>query len=113
MSTTTQHINPFDRVREAKRYDVADMLLTGETVSWNDIIERVGNFSPRTMGYVLRGLEDQGATILRLRDAEHGTLYRYDPSCEYDARFRLSKSDGPDAQRQKKHNAAQSEAAES
>jgi hypothetical protein len=113
VSTTTQHINPFDRVREAKRYDVADMLLTGTTVSWNDIIERVGNFSPRTMGYVLRGLEDQGATILRLRDAEHGTLYRYDPSCEYDARFRLSKSDGPDAQRQKKHNATQPEAAES
>jgi len=111
VSNTATHINPFDRVREAKRFDVAEMLLTGDTVSWNDIIESVGNFSPRTMGYVLRGLEDQGATILRLRDAEHGTLYRYDPTCEYDARFRLSKSDGPDAQRQKKHNAAYSETA--
>ena len=53
------------------------------------------------MGYVLRGLEDQGATILRLRDNEHGTLYRYDPNCEYDDRYRLSKPDGPDAIRQR------------
>lgn len=92
--------NPFNRNREPKRYDVTDMLLSGETISWNDIVTKVGNFSPRTMGYVLRGLEDQGATILRLRDAEHGTLYRYDPDCPYDERYRLSKADGPDAVRQ-------------
>ena len=96
------HNNPFDRVREAKRYDVAEMILTGETISWNEILETVGNFSPRTMGYVLRGLENQGATILRLRDAEYGTLYRYDPTCQYDERYRLSKSNGPDAERQKR-----------
>lgn len=96
-----QHDNPFDRVRDAKRHDVAEMILTGETISWTEILEAVGNFSPRSMGYVLRGLEDQGATILRLRDPEHGTLYRYDPTCEYDERYRLSKSDGPDAIRQK------------
>ena len=96
-----QHLNVFDKHREPKRHDVAEMLLTGETVSWNDILQKVGNFSPRTMGYVLRGLEDQGATVLRLRDAEHGTLYRYDPDCEYDERYRLSKPDGPDAHRQK------------
>ena len=63
-------------------------------------MEKVGNFSPRTMGYVLRGLEDQGATILRLRDKEFGTLYRYDPDCKFEERYRLSKTDGPDAQRQ-------------
>jgi hypothetical protein len=96
-----KHSNPFDRNREPKRYDVAEMILTGETISWNDIQQKVGNFSPRTMGYILRGLEDQGATILRLRDPEHGTLYRYDPSCEYDSRYRLSKADGPDAKRQR------------
>lgn len=96
-----QHTNPFDRNREPKRYDVAEMILSGETISWSDIQEKVGNFSPRTMGYILRGLEDQGATILRLRDAEHGTLYRYDPSCHYDERYRLSKADGPDAKRQR------------
>lgn len=108
---TTKHSNPFDRVREPKRYDVAEMLLTGETISWNDIVTKVGNFSPRTMGYVLRGLEDQGATILRLRDAEHGTLYRYDPTCNYDERYRLSKADGPDAIRQR-GNGTDSETAE-
>lgn len=97
----TKHKNPFDRQREPKRYDVAEMILTGETISWNDILGKVGNFSPRTMGFVLRGLEDQGATILRLRDPEHGTLYRYDPTCAYDERYRLSKADGPDAQRQR------------
>lgn len=98
---TLVHRNPFDRNREPKRFDVAEMLLTGNTVSWNDIVAKVGNFSPRTMGYVLRGLEDQGATILRLRDVEHGTLYRYDPTTPYDNRYRLSKADGPDAKRQR------------
>lgn len=94
-------INPFNPSRDPKRHDVAQLLLSGETVSWNDIVSTVGNFSPRSMGYVLRGLEDQGATILRLRDNEHGTLYRFDPTCEYDERYRLSKSDGPDAHRQR------------
>jgi hypothetical protein len=93
--------NPFDKNREPKRFDVADLLLTGKTVSWADICALVGNFSPRSMGYVLRGLEDQGATVLRLRDPEHGTLYRYDPTTMYEERYRLSKSDGPDAKRQK------------
>ena len=92
--------NPFDKHREPKRYDVAEMLLTKETIAWTDILEKVGNFSPRTMGYILRGLEDQGATILRLRDKEYGTLYRYDPDCKFEERYRLSKTDGPDAQRQ-------------
>lgn len=96
-----QITNPFHPSREPKRHDVAEMLLKGETVSWNDIVTLVGNFSPRSMGYVLRGLEDQGATILRLRDNEHGTLYRYDADCPYDERYRLSKSDGPDAHRQR------------
>ena len=93
--------NPFDKAREPKRYDVAEMLLTKETISWSDICDKVGNFSPRTMGYVLRGLEDQGATILRLRDSEYGTLYRYDPECKFEERYRLSKRDGPDADRQR------------
>tara|TARA_R110002110_G_scaffold51701_1_gene151358 strand:- start:7754 stop:8095 length:342 start_codon:yes stop_codon:yes gene_type:complete len=92
--------NPFDKHREPKRYDVAEMLLTKDTISWADILHKVGNFSPRTMGYVLRGLENQGATILRLRDREHGTLYRYDPECRFEERYRLSKPDGPDADRQ-------------
>ena len=92
--------NPFDKHREPKRYDVAKMLLTQKTIAWTDILEKVGNFSPRTMGYVLRGLEDQGATILRLRDKEYGTLYRYDPDCKFEERYRLSKTDGPDAHRQ-------------
>jgi len=102
-----EHQNPFDKNREPKRFDVTEMLLTGETVSWNDIITKVGNFSPRTMGFVLRGLEDQGATILRLRDPEHGTLYRYDPTCSYDERYRLSKPDGPDAKRHQADDEAQ------
>lgn len=101
VAIVSEHENSFDRIREPKRYDVTEMILSGETISWNDILTKVGNFSPRTMGYVLRSLEDQGATVLRLRDAEHGTLYRYDPSCEYDDRYRLSKPDGPDAVRQR------------
>ena len=99
--STAGHLNCFDRIREPKRHDVAEMLLSKETISWDDILNKVGNFSPRTMGYVLRSLEDQGATVLRVRDAEHGTLYRYDPTCEYEDRFRISKADGPDAIRQR------------
>lgn len=105
--------NPFDSVREAKRHDVAELLLTGTTVSWSEIVQKVGNFSPRTMGFVLRGLEDQGATILRLRDPEYGTLYRYDPTCAYDERYRLSKAFGPDALRQRRIGSGEEEEAES
>ena len=93
--------NPFDYHDEPKRHDVADMLLSGDTVSWDDILEQVGNFSARSMGYVLRALEDQGVTLLRLRDVEYGTLYRFDPTTEFEDRYRLSKSDGPDAVRQR------------
>jgi DNA-binding transcriptional ArsR family regulator len=93
--------NPFDRLRDPKRHDVAEMLLSKKTTAWTEILNKVGNFSPRTMGYVLRALEDQGATILRLRDSEYGTLYRYDPECPFEERYRLSKNDGPDAQRQR------------
>ena len=93
--------NPFDSNKDPQRYDVAEMLLAGDTISWDDILERVGNFSPRSMGYVLRGLEDQGVTLLRLRDNEYGTLYRFDPNCEFEERYRLSKNDGPDADRQR------------
>ena len=94
-----KHTNPFNKEAEPSRYEVAELLLSGETVSWNDIVNKVGKFSTRSMGYVLRGLEDQEATILRLRDPEHGTLYRYDPMCTYDERFRLSKTSGSDANR--------------
>ena len=97
----TAPFNPFNSAREPKYHDVAELLLSTETISWNDILHTVGNFSPRSMGYVLRGLEDQNLCILRLRDNEHGTLYRYDPECEYDERYRLSKSDGSDGSRRK------------
>ena len=97
--------NPFDKNREAKRHDVAELLLSGETVSWAEINEQVGHFSPRSMGYVLRALEDNKITLLRLRDPELGTLYRYDPTTDYEERYRLSKSSGPDAKRQQEHEA--------
>tara|TARA_Y100000310_G_scaffold103833_1_gene102188 strand:+ start:221 stop:586 length:366 start_codon:yes stop_codon:yes gene_type:complete len=101
MGDTPVPDNPFDKIREPKRWDVAEMILSRETVSWQDILKKVGNFSPRTMGFVLRALEDQGLTILRLRDSEYGTLYRYDPECRFEERYRLSKANGPDAQRQR------------
>jgi hypothetical protein len=97
----TSKLNPFDKNREPKRHDVAELLLSGETVSWTEITEAVGHFSPRSMGFVLRALEDNKVTLLRLRDPELGTLYRYDKATEYEERYRLSKSDGPDAKRQR------------
>ena len=97
----TKAKNPFDKNREPTRHDVAEILLTGETISWTELCEQVGHFSPRSMGYVLRALEDNQVTVLRLRDPELGTLYRYDPSTQYEERYRLSKPDGPDAKRQK------------
>lgn len=93
--------NPFDKNREPKRHDVAELLLSGEIISWSDICNAVGNFSPRSMGYVLRAIEDKGITILRLRDPEQGTLYRYDPVTPFEERYRLSKTEGPDAKRQR------------
>ncbi len=97
----TKTKNPFDRNREPKRHDVAELILSGEVVTWSEVQEAVGHFSPRSMGYVLRALEDMGVTILRLRDPEQGTLYRYDPGTPFEERYRLSKTDGPDAKRQR------------
>lgn len=96
----TTHTNPFNAETDNKRHSIAQMLLSGDTLSWTDLSENVGALSPRTMGAVLRALEGQGATILRLRHPEHGTLYRYDPACRFDAQFRISKADGPDALRE-------------
>jgi len=97
-------VNPFDKNREPKRHDVAELILEGKTIAWSEICSAVGHFSPRSMGYVLRALEDQKITVLRLRDPEFGTLYRYDSVTEYEDRFRLSKPNGPDAKRQKADN---------
>ena len=99
-----KQVNPFNKNREPKRYDVAELLLSGDIVSWGDICGAVGNFSPRSMGYVLRALEDKGVTILRLRDPENGTQYRYDPGTPFEERYRLSKTDGSDAKRQREAN---------
>jgi hypothetical protein len=93
--------NIFHPIRDEKKHRVTELLLAGNTVSWTNILEEVGTFSPRAMGAVLRGIEDQQATVLRVRDPEHGTLYRYDPKCAWDDRYRLSRSDGADAQRQR------------
>lgn len=93
-------LNPFDPVDESKLYDVAEMLLSGETVSWNDILAEVGSFSPRSMGRVLRALERQHLSILRLRDPYHGTLYRFDPEVEFDEKYRLSDDGSRDGQRE-------------
>lgn len=103
----THPFNPFDKNREAKKHDVAELLLSGETVSWEEITEEVGHFSPRSMGYVLRALEDKEITMLRLRDPELGTLYRYDKDTPFEPRYRLSKPDGPDAKRQRRQDSEQ------
>lgn len=92
--------NPFSKQRNPKRYEVAELVLSGNTVSWQEICKAVGKCSPRTMGYILRALEDQGATIHRLRDTEIGTMYKYDPTCEFEERYRLSKANGADARRE-------------
>jgi len=105
------HTNPFNAMTDEKKHQVASLLLSGDTVSWTDLSERVGALSPRTMGAVLRALEGGGATILRLRHPEHGTLYRYDPHCEFDPRYRVSRPDGPDALREQRGSQPHSETA--
>jgi hypothetical protein len=106
---TMAHSNIFHPARDPKKHSVTQLLLSGETLSWTNILEEVGSFSPRAMGYVLRGLEDQQATILRVRDLEHGTLYRYDPEVPWDDRYRLS-SNGSDAHRQREFNGSDTQA---
>jgi len=97
------HTNVFHPARDPKKHAVTELLLSGQTISWSNILSEVGSFSPRAMGYVLRGIEDQQGTILRVRDPEHGTLYRYDPEVPWDDRYRLS-SIGSDAERQRELN---------
>lgn len=94
-------LNPFDQHRDRKRWTVAELILSGRTVSWTDIREAVGKMSPRTMGFVLRALEDRELTILRLRDPEHGTLYKYEAALPFDPAYRVSKQSGYDAERQR------------
>lgn len=77
---------------------MAELILSGDTVSWDELRAVCGGrLSPRTFGFILRDLESLGATIMKVRDPEYGTLYRYDSSVGFDDRYRLSKDDGNDA----------------
>jgi hypothetical protein len=55
--------------------------------------------SPRTLGRVLRVMEDNRMTLVRFRDQEWGSLYRYVPDVAFREDLRLSKIDGADAMR--------------
>lgn len=92
--------NPYSPVHEPKKYNVAKLLLSGVTVSFDDLrLAAGGSLSPRTFGQILRDLESQQLSFLRIRDPALGSLYRFDPLVPFDERFRLGKI-GPDAQRQ-------------
>ena len=91
--------NPFDPELEPKRFNVAQLLLSGHTISFDDLkLAAGGTLSPRTLGFVLRELEARQLTIMRLRDDEMGTLYRLDPDVTFDPEARVSKL-GPDSRR--------------
>lgn len=92
--------NPYSAVHEPKKYNVAKLLLSGDTVSYDDLrLVAGGTLSPRTFGQILRDLEGQQLSFLRIRDPALGSLYRFDPLVPFDERFRLGKTDGPDALR--------------
>lgn len=96
----TEITNRFSKSKEPKLWNVTQLLLAGETVSWDDLRAVAGGrLSPRTFAFVLRDLEAQGATLIKYRTKEYGTLYRFDPGLAFDPVMRVSKSDGPDALR--------------
>jgi len=93
--------NPYDKLRDPKRHNVCALLLSGSTVSWDELRDSAGGrLSPRTFAFILRELEShQHVSILKMRDPEYGTLYRYDASVPYDDHYRLSRATGPDGKR--------------
>jgi hypothetical protein len=87
--------NPFDKKENPNYYGAAALMLKRGEHSWEEVIEAAGGtLSPRSMGVVLRALEDQGVRFNRRRDPEWGTVYELDPSGQAE---RLAKTDGPDA----------------
>lgn len=96
--------NPFNKKINHKYWVVAEMLLAGEPVTFDDmkasVAQAIGpdaKLSPRSLAVVLRKLEDQRESILRQRDKVWGSVYLLDESLDYDPEFRLSKTTGPDA----------------
>lgn len=106
----THDLNPFDPKKEPKRHDVAELLLTAQPVTWDMIVDEVGNFSPRSLGAVIRAMEDNKLTLLKVRHVQYGTVYRYDPDAKWEGRYRLSDPNSHDAraERQKKKKSAPS-----
>ena len=57
---------PYDPTREPKKWNVAKLLLSGDTVSVDELrLVAGGRLSPRTMGFILRDLEAQKLSFLR------------------------------------------------
>jgi len=84
-------INPFDK--GTPRHAVAALLLKRGLHSWEELVEAAGGtLSPRTMGAVLVGLEEQGARFTKSRNVEYGVCYEFDPTAPS-----LAKLDGADA----------------
>ena len=101
MKISKDDLNPYSPTHESKKHNVAALLLSGDTVSYDDLrLVAGGHLSPRTFGRILRDLEGQQLSFLRIRDPSLGSLYRFDPLVPFDERFRLGKTDGPDALRQ-------------
>ena len=100
MKISKDDLNPYSPTHESKKHNVAALLLSGDTVSYDDLrLVAGGHLSPRTFGRILRDLEGQQLSFLRIRDPSLGSLYRFDPLVPFDERFRLGKTDGPDALR--------------
>lgn len=99
--------NPFDPKADPKGHAVAEALMAtadGEPASFDELSAACAaatgkRLSPRTLGRVLRVMEDHEFTLVRFRDDEWGSLYRWVPDVKFRDEFRLSKADGPDAMR--------------
>ena len=80
-------VNWFHKQWEAREYRVAERLLTGDTVSFDDLSLAAGSgkqMSKNTLSTVIVMIEDQNGVIVRRKSSDYGTVYRYIPDAEYE-----------------------------
>lgn len=80
-------VNWFHKQWEAREYRVAEKLLSGKTVSFDDLSLAAGgkkSMAKNTLGMVIAMIEDQNGVIVKKRTYDHGIVYRFVADAEYE-----------------------------
>lgn len=89
--------NLFHKYGEAREYRVAERLLSGKTASFDDLrlaAGKDGKLSKNSLSMVIGMIEDQCGYVVKKKDFDIGTVYRYVEDAEYDPKRALTNPNG-------------------